>query len=217
MPILVIIISRNIFRRAINNQLCRLLLGKPSAAHRVVSQKETGTTLLLSPSLTLYICSHQFCLHSYTSTLSDPDMTHRHASHSLKRTCSSLRIFHLLCTNFLPKLEICLILITIYFFSTFCKGDNKNAFKFKIRTNLMVVLPTYLPTYLHTYLPTYLPTYLSVCLSTCLSTYLSICLWFYSPCGHWPLFQFLNPYTVGKTPWTGDQSFARPTRRTTQT
>jgi hypothetical protein len=24
------------------------------------------------------------------------------------------------------------------------------------------------------------------------------------------LFQFLNPYTVGSTPWTGDQPFARP-------
>jgi hypothetical protein len=33
-----------------------------------------------------------------------------------------------------------------------------------------------------------------------------------------PLFQFLNPYTVGRTPWTGDQPVARPlpTRRTTQ-
>jgi hypothetical protein len=37
--------------------------------------------------------------------------------------------------------------------------------------------------------------------------------------GPWPLFQFLNLYTVGKTPWTGDQPVARllPTRRTTQT
>jgi hypothetical protein len=25
----------------------------------------------------------------------------------------------------------------------------------------------------------------------------------YSPCGPWPLFQFLNLYTVGRTPWTG--------------
>jgi hypothetical protein len=32
-------------------------------------------------------------------------------------------------------------------------------------------------------------------------------------------FQFLNPYTVGRTPWTGDRSVARPltTQRTTQT
>jgi hypothetical protein len=29
-------------------------------------------------------------------------------------------------------------------------------------------------------------------------------LWLYSPCGPWPLFQFLNPCTVGRTPWTGD-------------
>jgi hypothetical protein len=35
----------------------------------------------------------------------------------------------------------------------------------------------------------------------------------------WPIFQFLNLYTVGKTPWTGDQRVARPlpTHRTTQT
>jgi hypothetical protein len=35
-------------------------------------------------------------------------------------------------------------------------------------------------------------------------------LWLYSPCGPWPLFQFLNLYTVGRTPWTGDQPVARP-------
>jgi hypothetical protein len=46
-----------------------------------------------------------------------------------------------------------------------------------------------------------------------------ICLWLYSPCGPWQLFQFLNPYTVGRTPWTEDQPVARPlpTHRTTQT
>jgi hypothetical protein len=35
----------------------------------------------------------------------------------------------------------------------------------------------------------------------------------------WPLFRFLNLYTVGRTPWTGDQAVARPlsTHRTTQT
>jgi hypothetical protein len=40
-------------------------------------------------------------------------------------------------------------------------------------------------------------------------------LWLYSPCG---TFQFLNPYTVCRTPWTGDQPVARPlpTHRTTQ-
>jgi hypothetical protein len=44
-------------------------------------------------------------------------------------------------------------------------------------------------------------------------------LWLYSPCGHWPLFQFLNLYAVGRTPWTGDQPVARPlpTHRTAQT
>jgi hypothetical protein len=37
--------------------------------------------------------------------------------------------------------------------------------------------------------------------------------------GPWPLFQFLNVYTAGRTPWTGDQPVARslPTHRTTQT
>jgi hypothetical protein len=39
------------------------------------------------------------------------------------------------------------------------------------------------------------------------------------PFGPWPLFQFLNLYTVGRTPWTGHHPFARPlpTHRTTQT
>jgi hypothetical protein len=38
-------------------------------------------------------------------------------------------------------------------------------------------------------------------------------------CGSWPLFQVLNLYTVGRTPWTGDQPVARPvlTHRITQT
>jgi hypothetical protein len=37
--------------------------------------------------------------------------------------------------------------------------------------------------------------------------------------GPWPLFQFLNIYTVGRTPWMGDQPVAMllPTHRTTQT
>jgi hypothetical protein len=37
--------------------------------------------------------------------------------------------------------------------------------------------------------------------------------------GPWPLYEFLNLHTVGMTPWTGDQSVARPlpTHRTTQT
>jgi hypothetical protein len=41
----------------------------------------------------------------------------------------------------------------------------------------------------------------------------------YGPCSPRQLFQFLNLYTVGRTPWTGDQPVARPppTHRTTQT
>jgi hypothetical protein len=37
--------------------------------------------------------------------------------------------------------------------------------------------------------------------------------------GPWPLFQFLNLYTVGRTPWTEDQPVARPLpiQGTTQT
>jgi hypothetical protein len=37
--------------------------------------------------------------------------------------------------------------------------------------------------------------------------------------GPWPIYKFLNVYTIGKTPWTGDQPVARPlpTYRTTQT
>jgi hypothetical protein len=61
---------------------------------------------------------------------------------------------------------------------------------------------------------------LSVCPSVCLSIRLSVCLWLYSPfVGPWPLFWFLNPYTVGRTPWTRDQLVARPlpTHRTRQT
>jgi hypothetical protein len=51
--------------------------------------------------------------------------------------------------------------------------------------------------------------------------FLSMCiyLWLYSPYGTSPLFQFLNLHTVSRTPWTGDQSVARPlpAHRTTQT
>jgi hypothetical protein len=44
-------------------------------------------------------------------------------------------------------------------------------------------------------------------------------LWLYSPCGPWPLFQFLNLFTVGRTPWTVVQPVSRPLHihRTTQT
>jgi hypothetical protein len=38
----------------------------------------------------------------------------------------------------------------------------------------------------------------------------SIYLCLYSPCGSWPLFQFINLDTVGRNPWTGDQPVARP-------
>jgi hypothetical protein len=31
-------------------------------------------------------------------------------------------------------------------------------------------------------------------------------LWLYSPCGPWPLFQFPNLYTVGRTPWRGESA-----------
>jgi hypothetical protein len=47
---------------------------------------------------------------------------------------------------------------------------------------------------------------LSVYLSVCVS----ICVWLYSLCEPWPLFQFLNLCTVGRTPWMGDQLAARP-------
>jgi hypothetical protein len=62
-------------------------------------------------------------------------------------------------------------------------------------------------------------TYLSIYLSICLSIYLSIYLWLYSPCGPWPLFQFLNLDTVIRTRWTGDQPIVSPllTHRTTHT
>jgi hypothetical protein len=46
-----------------------------------------------------------------------------------------------------------------------------------------------------------------------------IWLWLYGSCGIFPSFQFLNLYTVGRTPLTGDQPDARslPTHRTTPT
>jgi hypothetical protein len=56
---------------------------------------------------------------------------------------------------------------------------------------------------------------LSLSLSLSLS-YIYMVLQSFKP---WPLFQFLNLYTVGRTSWKGDQPFARPllTHRTTQT
>jgi hypothetical protein len=55
--------------------------------------------------------------------------------------------------------------------------------------------------------------YLSVSLSVCLSMVLQ------PSVGPWPLFQFLDFYTVGRTSWTGDHPVARPlhTHRTAQT
>jgi hypothetical protein len=62
-------------------------------------------------------------------------------------------------------------------------------------------LPPSLPTHRPTHLPTYLPTCLPACPRppacyplTSLHPYLLN----YSPCGPWPIFEFLNP-------WTGDQ------------
>jgi hypothetical protein len=65
---------------------------------------------------------------------------------------------------------------------------------------------------------------LSIHPSTYVSIYLSIHLSIYLPMvvqpfiGPWPLFQFIDFYTVGKTPWTGGQQVARPlsSRRTPQ-
>jgi hypothetical protein len=44
-------------------------------------------------------------------------------------------------------------------------------------------------------------------------------LWLYSPLDPGRFFSFLIPYTIGRIPWTEDQSVARPrpTHRTTQT
>jgi hypothetical protein len=39
---------------------------------------------------------------------------------------------------------------------------------------------------------------------------MQIYLWLYCPCGPWPLLQFLNLYTVSRTPWTRDQPVASP-------
>jgi hypothetical protein len=49
---------------------------------------------------------------------------------------------------------------------------------------------------------------LSICLSIYLPTYLSMVLQPFV--GPWPLFQFLNSYTVGRAPWMGDEPVARP-------
>jgi hypothetical protein len=56
-----------------------------------------------------------------------------------------------------------------------------------------------------------------IVLSIYLSIYLSMALQPFI--GIWPLFQFLELYTVGRTPWTGDQpvTMPLPTYRITQT
>jgi hypothetical protein len=76
--------------------------------------------------------------------------------------------------------------------------------------------------YLFIYLSVCLSIYMSVCLSVYLSSnYLSIDLSMaLQPfVGPWPLFQLLDFYTVGRSPWTSDQPVARPlpAHRTTQT
>jgi hypothetical protein len=118
----------------------------------------------------------------------------------------------------------------------------------KFRLNILVIhLHTYPPTYLSTCLSVYLSIYLSVSLclplrpSVRLCMYTSICLFIhpfthlptYQPTylptylsvalqsfvGPWPLCSFLIFYTDDRTPWTEDQSVARPlpTHRATQT
>jgi hypothetical protein len=49
--------------------------------------------------------------------------------------------------------------------------------------------------------------------------YIFLSLWLYSPLDLGGFFSFLILYTVGRTPWTGDEPVARPlpTHRTTQT
>jgi hypothetical protein len=51
----------------------------------------------------------------------------------------------------------------------------------------------------------------SLYLSIYLSTYLSIFIWLYSPfVGPWPFISFLILYPVGRSPWRGDKTVARP-------
>jgi hypothetical protein len=59
-----------------------------------------------------------------------------------------------------------------------------------------------------THTPIHPSIFLSVCLSVRPSVHPSIYLRLYSPCGPWPLFQFVNLYTVGRTPWMGNQPVA---------
>jgi hypothetical protein len=61
--------------------------------------------------------------------------------------------------------------------------------------------------------------YLYIYPSTYLLIYLSVYRLLYSLCEPWPLFQFLNPYIVSRTPLTANQPVAKllPKHRTTQT
>jgi hypothetical protein len=63
----------------------------------------------------------------------------------------------------------------------------------KIRPHLSLL--NFLPSPIRCSMALALPT----CLPTHLPTYLTIYLWLHSPCGPWPLFQFLNLYIVGRT------------------
>jgi hypothetical protein len=90
-------------------------------------------------------------------------------------------------------------------------------------THFPTDLPTYLPIYLSIY-PSihpsiHPPTHPSTHPPTYPPTYLFIYLLLYSPCGPWPLFQFLSLYRVSRTLWTGDKPVARPlpTHRATLT
>jgi hypothetical protein len=72
--------------------------------------------------------------------------------------------------------------------------------------------PACLPAYnIYLYLSIYPSVYLSVCLPTHPPTYLPTYLSLYNPLlDLGGFFRFLILYTVGRTPWTGDQPDARP-------
>jgi hypothetical protein len=106
------------------------------------------------------------------------------------------------------KNQICLLITSIYL-----------SIHPPIRPSICpsVCLSIYLPTHLPTYLPTYQSIYLFICLSAYLSIYLSSMA--LQPLWTLAAFQFLDLYTVGRAPCTGDQPVTRPlpTHRTTQT
>jgi hypothetical protein len=111
-------------------------------------------------------------------------------------------------------LSVCLSISLSVYLSTF------------LSVYLSLCLSVYLSVYLSIYLSVCLSIYLSIYLSVCLSIYLFICLSIYlsiyltALC--WTLtafFSFLIFYTVGGTPWMGEQPVARPLppHRTAQT